>query len=356
MKKKWLFIPLLSLFVLALLALGVLLICTVTAYSPSRISAPEAYGMPQEKLAGNQINLITWNLGYGGLDAQTDFLLDGGSMSHPRSLEAVAQNHDAFVKWLREANADALFLQEVEKSSARTWNYPGTRTLQEALTGYASWFAPNFRSPFVPFPLSQPLGRIDSGIMTFSQFATTGAERHQLPGSYPWPIHVFHLKRCALVVRLPSDRPGRDWILINLHLSAYDSGGTLRSAQLAYVKELIQKYAAEGHDVVVGGDWNSLFPGVSRNQFPNYSTTEENLYWVQRIPDDFTPEGWTWAYDPNSSTCRSLDAPYQKGENYECIIDGFLLSPGLQIDSIKGANLGYMNSDHDPVRLTVSRK
>ncbi len=97
-----------------------------------------------------------------------------------------------------------------------------------------------------------------------------------------------------------------------------------------------------------------VLPGVSFSKFGPSTTSAENLAWLQSIPEDWTPEGWTWAIDPSVPTVRTNDQPYRPGENHRTVIDGFLLSPNIRLDEVKGIELGFAHSDHQPVVARIS--
>jgi endonuclease/exonuclease/phosphatase family metal-dependent hydrolase len=50
---------------------------------------------------------------------------------------------------------------------------------------------------------------------------------------------------------------------------------------------------------------------------------------------------------------RDNATPYVKGETFETVIDGFLISPNLEIINTKTHDLGFKNSDHNPVTVTL---
>jgi endonuclease/exonuclease/phosphatase family metal-dependent hydrolase len=50
---------------------------------------------------------------------------------------------------------------------------------------------------------------------------------------------------------------------------------------------------------------------------------------------------------------RDNATPYVKGETFETVIDGFLISPNLEIIKTKTHDLGFKNSDHNPVTVTL---
>ena len=342
-------IALLTLVVAFGLALGIL---TITAYNPPEKEMLTPFGGAGEDAAPYSLRILTWNLGYCGIDSETDVFIEGGTMSRARSLDAVEDALSGITTFLYGQDADVMFLQEVDKKAKRSFSIDQVSSLSGRFSEYQSFFAVNYKSPFVPVPLSAPMGQVLSGVMTLTRYASQSAARFQLPGQYSWPVRIFHLKRCALITVIPSHDPDRSWYLVNIHLSAFDSGN-LRTSQLEFVKEKILGMAAEGHYVVVGGDWNSLFPGVQKDQFGAYTTPEENLDWVFRIPEGWTPEGWQWCFDGEVPTARSNERPYIPGETFQTIIDGFLVSPNLSVEEVSSYNLGYLHSDHHPVAITV---
>jgi len=301
----------------------------------------------------SRLRLVTWNIGYAGLDKDTDFVMDGGTMSHPRSRQAVEENLAAAVATMQRLDPDVAFLQEVDHDSARTWRVDERAAIAAAFPSHQLWYAANFKSPFVPFPTFSPLGRVDSGIVTLTRFSSHAGVRYQLPGTQPWPERLFQLKRCGLLIRFPSPTAGRDWCLLNVHLSAFDDG-TQRAQQLAFLRDLALSLFAQGHYVVVGGDWNSVFPGVAFDQFKPWTTAEKDLFWIRRVPDGWTPPDWTWVFDPRVPSVRTNEKPYRANENYRTVIDGFLLSPNLRASDVHTLDLGFEHSDHQPVVATVT--
>ncbi|MDC7225371.1 MAG: endonuclease/exonuclease/phosphatase family protein [Spirochaetales bacterium] len=299
------------------------------------------------------LRILTWNTGYCGLNTETDFFLEGGSNTDRLPLERQRTALNEIIGFIDAQEADICLLQEVDTDSKRSWSKDQLYTAVSVLKNYEAYYAINYKSPFVPVPLESPIGRVKSGIAMFSRYAVSRAERLKLPGQFSWPVRLFHLKRCALISSIPSPVAGKNWYIINVHLSAYDEGG-MREMQLEYVKNLITELYADGHYVVVGGDWNLLLPGTDKTQFGSYNTSEENLGWVKTMPATWTPGNWQWCYDEETPTARSLEQPYSAGENFTCIIDGFLVSPNLRVDEVEAFNLRFEHSDHNPAAITVS--
>ena len=201
----------------------------------------------------------------------------------------------------------------------------------------------------MPAPVSNPLGRVKSGVFTLSKYGIQKAERLQLPGTFSWPLKTVNLKRCLLVSEIKTDVPDKNLYIINLHLSAYDADGVLRKQEMEFLQNLALKLYNEGHWVIAGGDWNSLFPGVEKNRFIPYTTSDEFLEWIEYLPADFIGKEWKWGFDSSTPTVRLLEKPYVKGENYTTIIDGFICSPNVEIIGVKTGDLNFEVSDHHPV-------
>ncbi len=348
--KILLIIPLAIIVILAL-TLGFF---TITAFRPAQIApltsssdpAPEHQGAPGD------LNIVSWNLGYAGLDEKTDFVMEGGSMGRPRSRQAVEEALAGMKDFLIQQESDVYFIQEADTDSSRSWNIDQTASLGRSFPEYYGWYAQNYKALFVPYPPSEPIGAVDSGLVTLSRYYSKDSFRYQLPGSYSWPTRIFHLKRCALIIRIPSAMEGRDWCLINIHLSAYGDG-SLREQQLTFLKEWITELYNEGHYVVVGGDWNTLFPGTDREAFAPYTTPEEQLFWLQEIPGEWSMPGWQWCFDPATPSARALNQPFIRGENFETTIDGFYVSPNIEIRQVRGFDLAFKWTDHNPVSVTL---
>ena len=141
---------------------------------------------------------------------------------------------------------------------------------------------------------------------------------------------------------------------VNLHLEAYDSGeGKL--AQTKMLKEFIEGEYAKGNYVIAGGDFNQIFPG-GLEAYPN--THPEN--WIPGLlEEDMPAEGWRFAYDLTVPSCRLLNQPYDPADEVNTqyyVIDGYILSPNVELLSVETLDLGFADSDHNPVLISVKLK
>lgn len=304
------------------------------------------------------LTFLSWNVGYGGLGKESDFFYNGSGfffsgdhmVRSPRNL--VEKNMAGSSHTLKENKADFYFLQEVDFASKRSYYISQRELFLNNLPDYSHTSAINFDVNYVPTPLFQPwkaYGEANSGLMTFSRFAPQSAERHQLPGKFSWPNRLFLLDRCLALQRYPV-AGGKTLTAINLHNSAYDRSGTIKSQQMEYLRKLILTEYEQGNYVVVGGDWNQCPPGFP---FDTFRPGVKKFSQSPNIADDYMPAGWQWAYDPQVPTIRSSAEIYETGKTFISIIDFFLLSPNLEVIQVKGIDQDFDFSDHQGVRLEV---
>ena len=61
--------------------------------------------------------------------------------------------------------------------------------------------------------------------------------------------------------------------------------------------------------------------------------------------------------DDTTPTCRSLYKTYvdaDKSTFQYYMIDGFIVSNNITINSFETMNLGFKNTDHNPVKMSIS--
>lgn len=320
---------------------------SVTDYKPQeaiKLDINNKQGEPIKR--GVPISVMTFNIGYCGLDAGQDFFMDGGTMSRSRSRQQTQTNLESITDFLAKEKADMILLQEVDIKASRSYKINEQNYLLNKLQNYTNTFAINYKVAWVPVPVTHPMGSVYGGIMTFSKYQIDSAIRNQFPGGEAWPRQLVELDRCYIENRLPVEG-GKKLILINSHFSAYDKGGKVRKVQLANMKNHILAEYKKGNYVIVGGDWNHELPGSDPKLFKWEGVRPE---WCVYLPEDFTPEGFAWAVDKSIPTVRNNDKAYQKDVNFVAIIDGMLVSPNVEIQKVTGYDLNFQNSDHNPVK------
>ena len=326
---------------------------TLAEYRPAERGPADVIGESSDVLRpGDTLRLVTWNIGYGGLGDDADFFMDGGTRVRAADREQVEENLQAMLTELGALAPDVIFLQEVDVESDRSYNINEAAFLTQGLPGYQYSFAFNYRVLFVPYPLP-PLGGINSGLLTLCVFPASSAERVQLPCPFSWPVRTANLKRCMLVTRIPLEGSDRELVLVNLHLEAYDSGeGKL--AQTHALRTLLEEEAFAGNYVIAGGDFNQIFSSVT-NPFPILET-DADIWLPGEIDVSLFSRGWQFAMDTSLPSCRSLDRPLAGADPADFqyyLIDGFIVSAGLEIRCLQTQDLGFESTDHNPVLLRV---
>ncbi|MCL1815786.1 MAG: endonuclease/exonuclease/phosphatase family protein [Treponema sp.] len=341
-----------------LFAGGGLLWLNANEYKPGDWEPVQVFSSPPHGPARHQsLELYSWNIGYASLDAGADFFMDGGKGVRPSSEKNVEENIWAIQALISASAADIIFLQEVDVNSKRSYNINQAAYFSEAWKG-SSAFALNYRCLFVPVPFPRFIGKVESGLLTLNSYGGS-AERISLPSPFSWPERLAQLKRCLLVERIPvQEHPGSgtgntELVLINLHLEAYDTGGTGRTAQTRALAEFLKTEYEKGNYCVAGGDFNQVFPDL-KEAFP---IRRQNNFAPTVVDDSLFGKDWILAADPSAPSCRSIGKPYNGREEHQLyIIDGFILSPNVKLISVQTLDLDFKNSDHNPVKLTFSLK
>ena len=303
--------------------------------------------------AGQSVRIVSWNIGYGALGAKQDFFMDGGSMVRPKNKAAVEENLNGIAEFIKTHNADVWFIQEMDIASSRSFYIDESRFLSRA-TAFGGTYAYNYKCLFVPFPFP-PLGRVASGLATFTDLSCTASERRALPVPFKWPVRLANLKRCMLVNRFPLSC-GNQLVAVNVHLEAYDDG----EGKVEQTKALMNFLTAEydkGNYVIAGGDFNQLFPGLDKSAY----LMREQAWHAGILDEAMLPALWRFAADGTVPSCRSNDAAYESALYDENVrknwpyyfIDGCILSPIVTLRSVCTYDEFFMYADHNPVELEV---
>ena len=332
---------------------GVLIFATATTLQVKDKEKMTVGGSQTAKVnKANELHLLTWNTGYGALDEREDCYWDGGKGVYGESKIVVQENIDAMKDKISELNPDIFFLQELDLNSKRSFYIDEFASIKEKFkeTEYDNSFAKNFKAGLVPLPLYKMTGKVEAGIATFSKYQITDAERIQLPIPFSWPTSLFNLKRCLLVTRIPIADNEKELVVINLHLEAYDDG-VGKAKQLAMLMDLMQEEYNKGNYVIAGGDFNQTFSTTNYEKYPKRND------WVCPVIEADKYTDFTFRMDDTYPTCRSLYKTYvdvDKSDFQYYMIDGFVVSKNITINSLETINLDFKNTDHNPVSMKIS--
>jgi endonuclease/exonuclease/phosphatase family metal-dependent hydrolase len=332
--------------------LGFLLFMTVTDYRPAEKEPVMINGkgikLPAEK---KEFTFLTWNIGYSGLGKNMDFFYEGGTRVRPEREEFTGY-FNGICRLISSADSiDFIFLEETDVHSKRSYFTDEAAEIGKLLPEKCSLFAKNYDSKFVPLPLNDPMGRVVSGIACFLRFRPDTAERIDYGTRFPWPKQLALLKRCFIVMRYKLDS-GKEFVVITLHNSTYDTGGTLRKKELSKLQSFVLTEYSKGNYVVIGGDWNNNPRGYN----PQFVNTGDIAKVIEPTLDSTFLPGWKFAFDPSSPSNRDVDMPYQKGKTKTTIIDFYVVSPNVEVESVRTVETGFRFSDHQAVVAKVVLK
>lgn len=328
---------------IALIPIGLIGYMTIVDYEPE-LELDLEINENNSIQFGQEITVMTWNLGFAGLGADSDFFMDGGQDVNP-SFEQFETNFEGIQETLAAYNLDAYFIQEIDRDSKRTHHVDMYQTISDQLfEQYNATFATNYKVPyvFIPWP---PIGKVHSGIATFTKGEISSSKRIGFDINYSWPTKILHLDRCLIVTRHPVEGSSNELVLINLHLSAYDDGG-LRAEQLKVLKEIMTNEYQAGNYVIAGGDFNQQFPTLDNTLYP---VLFPDNYTPNTIEHDYLENGWSYAVSDSIPTYRLLNEVYNPTTSQMGVIDGFIVSPNVEVVEVENINLEFANSDHNPV-------
>lgn len=326
------------------------------------LTAEGAAGAAGPLQAGEAYTAMTYNIGFGAYGPDYSFFMDTGVMADGTkvagkygkaiSRQAVLDHTQGAQDVLAQLDTDFALLQEVDVDADRSYHVDQRAQLTAARSGYSAVFANNFHSAYLFYPFNDPHGAVDAGLLTFSRYPVAAAERRSYPVDNSFFIKFTDLDRCFAVLRLPVEN-GRELVLINSHMSAYDEGGTVRAAQLQLLNSVLTEEYEKGNYVIVGGDFNHALGEVAPTAFENQ---QQFPAWVFQLTNgDLAPHFSIVTAENETAvpTCRTADIPWQKGVNYTTNVDGFLVSDNVTAKA-ENIDTDFAYSDHNPVKLTFS--
>lgn len=214
---------------------------------------------------GQTYTIATWNLGFGAYSDDYGFFMDGGTESRAFSKDAVYQNIGHATDVLKGLDPDLMILQELDIGSTRSYQVDEAALVEEAMADYSAYFAQNYDSPYLFYPILKPHGASRSGILTLARAGFDQTARRSLPIETGF-TKFLDLDRCYSKVWIPVGN-GKHLVLFNQHLSAYTSDGTIAQTQLELLcADMLAEYEA-GNYVVGGGDFNKNLLGDAASVF-----------------------------------------------------------------------------------------
>ncbi len=342
--------------ILLVIVVGFLGYLKITEYNPKKIENLKVENKEKETKEDKNNNyelnteykLLSWNVGFFGMDKNIDFFMDGGKMVFPISQKQVEENILKAIEEIKKENPDIINLQEVDKYSKRTGFMDQVKILNEKFK-QNSIFAYNMKVKFVPYPIP-PLGQMETGIYSSSKKEILNPERHQLPIAFKYPVRLSNFKRAFTVSYSNINGSDKKLVLLNAHLDAYDDEKSgFKKKQTEEILNFMKKEREKGNYVILSADFNQNLKMLNKDEMEKIPS---NLWRASNFDTELLSDKFKLLH-PNENTARLNNKPYKKGsENtYYYIIDGFVVSDNIKVNEIKVNDLDFQNSDHNPVVL-----
>lgn len=326
---------------------------------PDHQKLPVQNPQHNELSTGQKYSAVTMNVGFGCYNQDFDFFMDTGELKDGTKLrghrgkgiskQAVQEATTGAMNAVGQQAADFMIFQEIDTHSDRSYFINQVQQFEKHFTAYDHVFAFNFHSPYLMWPLNDPHGAVQSGLLSMSKYRMKSAERRQYPVSSAFIAKFVDLDRCFVAMRFPVDN-GKELLLINSHMSAYDKGGKIRDAQLKLLFSVMTEEYKRGNYVIVGGDFNHAF---GKDMLAKLAHEEKVPAWINVLDQSMLPAGFTMVMADNRDTVgtdRSPDIPFDPQVNYQTVCDGFFVSGNVEARA-HNIDTQYQYSDHNPVRL-----
>ena len=333
--------------IIGIFLLGFLILLSflwIREYRPKKIENVKIEGLGEKNPEiGKNYKIMTWNIGYGGLDKDTDFFMDGGDRVFPINKNHVEKSIKHIIKSSKKFNADIKFFQEVDVNSKRTYHINEVEKIRKNLGGNAT-FALNFKADFIPYPIP-PMGKVESGIMSQTNFKIKKSKRYQQEIPHKFPTRLVNLKRAFNPSYIDIKNSNKKLVIVNVHLDAYESGNKGRIAQTKEIINFVNKEYEKGNYVIVGGDFNQELTGL-------YKKLPEGIWNPSPFPKEMLTENIKLYFDKDGKTSVVNDKPYTGKDAYLSTIDGFLATDNIEVKNIKTQTQeDFQYSDHNPVLM-----
>lgn len=297
--------------------------------------------------------IVSNNIGFGAYQQDYSFFMDGGTQSWAFSKEDVINNTTGTIDTIKALNPDFIVLQEVDVNSTRSYHVNEVDLIIDSVSDEVSdfdyTFAYNYDSPFLMYPITQPHGKSQSGLLTISTAKITDSIRRSLPID-EGITKVLDLDRCYTKNYIPVDN-SKQLVIYNVHLSAYNKNPETSENQLKMLNDDMLSEVEAGNYVISGGDMNKDLLGDSSEYFGIESIGEN---WAVAFPTDLLSDEFSLVapFDESNPipSCRNTNEPY--GQNtFVLTVDGFIVSSNVEVVESNVVDSQFMYSDHNPVYM-----
>ncbi|OOB80550.1 MAG: hypothetical protein BEN19_04340 [Epulopiscium sp. Nuni2H_MBin003] len=274
------------------------------------------------------LSATTFNIGFGAHSPNFSYYLDGGEDMISTDVDTIINNISFMLDEIIDTKPEIIFLQELDKSSKRSYYTDQPRMIERVLNNYASVYTPNYRLQWIVYPFGNSIGYLNSNLMTFSSFEINENQRLALHQSIKWYETLLAPDIALLITRIPTQND-RELVLINLQLFNIKE-------HLNILEEIIITEYAKNNYVIVGGDFGQSITDISDD------TRLSSRYKQQKF---FNNDVFYWAVDDQTYTKEDRNTLEQD------ITDGFIFTKNIDLIKVRTTPTNFLYSDHRLVNV-----
>lgn len=336
------------------ICLVIFLVIIFSEYFPNDEEVIQTEGTSTKTIkVDDTCNIISYNLGYLSLDNTQDYFMDGGKSVRPASATTVTKNLSAINNFIDSQDADIYLFQDVDTKAKRSYNINEYEGIKEGFDG-TSAYAKTSNVLYVPRPLFNSVGHVESGIVTLNKYNVTDTTRISLKSAFKWPRRALMSKSCIMEQRIPIESTDKELVVYNFILDKYGSNEG-KEEQLKTLVDAMKTDLDNGNYVIAGGDFSLTLPNVDTDTYPIY---ESEKYNPVKIDESILPEGLFFSYEPSKPTERLMDEEYTGNydNSHVYIVDGFIVSSNVEVQSVDTIENNFSYSNHQPVKISIKIK
>lgn len=293
------------------------------------------------------IRIMTYNLGGGCFDAE--YYQTSGQMAidadnlMPASPARVRTNVINMMQKMNNEDPDIILTQEVTQNFPKTPSVNIFRMLGESMP-YRIRFADNFN--FLDFA-----SKGNATLYRHTSYHYHIRSPHQREG---FINNTFTGNQSTLVSRFPIADEEFDLLTKNVHLPAFAINIDIKYKDLS---ELLRRSVIEyerGNFIVIGGDINTPLNIIREETGVNHFI----CFLDEDVQELFFGENPWRVYAPDHPTARSLFMPAYADDAVWSTIDGFIVSPNVEVLEVRtvlneDGLPDFTASDHAPVVIDI---
>lgn len=313
-----------------------------------------------------ELTFTTMNVGFGAYSPDFTFFMDTGYDengnvtqgvgSRAKNKQTVVYNTENIINDIQTLNSDFIAFQEVDVSSDRSYHVDQKQMIIDNFNDYGNVFTYNFHSAYLMYPIFNPHGKSNSGLLTLSKYNIETSIRKSYIVDESFPNKFFDLDRCFIVNYIPVEND-KQLVLINSHMSAYDEGGVIRNKQLDQLYSFMLSEYQKGNYVICGGDFNHdlltnnpLYDEFSNGNIPFQSIIKQKKPdWLSYMFDENKKSIFDNEFDiyaaSNCPSLRDTDVEYIENYTYVSTVDGFIASKNVEFISVENLIMDDENAN-----------